>query len=103
MLQDRLLVEVQDERIQRRLLLERDLKFQKACEVAQAMEWAAKNAEQLSASASVDVKPETSPVVVQNVNSQKPTLSSCYRCGYKGHVPSTCRSNLHLHVHVFPY
>ena len=91
MLRDRLVVGVQDERIQRRLLLERDLKFQKACEVAQAMEWAAKNAEQLSASASVDVKPETLPVVVQNVNSQKPTLSSCYRCGYKGHVPSTCR------------
>ena len=33
---------------------ERDLKFQKAYEVTQAMELAAKNAQQLSASASVD-------------------------------------------------
>ena len=55
------------------------------------MELAANNAEQLSASASVDVKPETPPVVVRNVNSQKPTLSSCYRCGCKGHVPSSFR------------
>ena len=48
------------------------------------MELAARNAEQLSASARVDVKPETPPAVVQNVNSQKPTLSSCYRCCYEG-------------------
>ena len=33
---------------------QRDLKFQKAYEVTQAMELAAKNAQQLSASASVD-------------------------------------------------
>ena len=91
LLRDRLVVGVQDERIQRRLLSERDLKFQKAYEVAQAMEFAAKNAEQLSASANGDVKPETPPVVVQNVNSQKPTLSSCYRCDCKGHVPSSRR------------
>ena len=91
LLQDRRVVGVQDERIQRRLLSDRDLKFQKAYEVAPAMELAAKNAEQLSARASVDVKPETPPVVVaQNGNSQKPTLSSCYRCGYKGLVPLRC-------------
>ena len=47
---------------------------QKAYEVAQAMELAAKTAEQLSASASVDVKPKTPPVVVQNVKTARNPL-----------------------------
>ena len=84
---------MQDKRIQRRLLSEGDLKFEKAYEVAQAMELASKNAEQLNTKAvlPVDGKPETLPPTVQTVRSQTSSTPSCYQCGYKGHTPAACR------------
>ena len=71
---------MQDERIQRRLLSEGDLKFEKAYEAAQAMELASRNTEQLNAKAvpPEDDKPETLPPTVQTVRSHTSSTPSCY-------------------------
>ena len=95
------MVGIQDERIQRRLLSDGDVEFQKAFAVAQAMELAAKNAEHLQQQGSMNpsiressssaVKEPKSPPeqTVQVVKGQKSI--PCYRCGNSGHSPAKFR------------
>ena len=101
MLRDRLVVGIQDERIQRRLLSDGDVEFQKAFAVSQAMELAAKNAEHLQQQGSINPsihessssavkEPKSLPEqIVQVVKGQKSI--PCYRCGNSGHSPAKCR------------
>ena len=89
MLRDRIVGGIDDERLQRRMLAELDLTFQKALDLAQAYESAAKNAKDLQAS-----KP---PGDVHAVSDRPPAggadrearIGNCYRCGGQHHQ-STC-------------
>ena len=90
MLRDRLVCGINDSRIQRRLLAEPDLKFAKALELAQAMETADQNVQELQKAGPMQVhgfykKPTSS-------RSPRPDAkgTTCYRCGGK-HASSECR------------
>ena len=86
MLRDRLVCGVRDSVIQKRLLQEADLTFQKAFEMAQGIEAATKNAKDiLEASTSASS-------TVQRISQPKKQLE-CYRCG-GSHMASTCRFRL---------
>ena len=78
MLRDRLIWGVEDSRIQRRLLAEPELTFDKAFEIAMASESAEKN-----------VKDLQSPVPVNKLKTHS-TQNPCYRCGEK-HKAAVCR------------
>ncbi|CAG2214143.1 unnamed protein product [Mytilus edulis] len=74
MLRDRLVVGIKSDRIQRRLLAEPNLTFEKALEIATAMETAEKNAQ--------DIPSEN--------NSGNSKQGDCYRCG-GNHLAAECR------------
>ena len=82
MLRDRLVCGISDNRIQRRLLAEADLAFKKALELAQAMESADRNTQDLQ-------KATAQSVAVHAVHKQG-SSGVCYRCGGK-HWSSDCR------------
>ena len=92
MLRDRLVCGINDKKIQRRLLAERELTLKKAEEIALGEELAAKHV--------VDIQSETTPSSVNRVDARdkngiKDTKdhrpdSECYRCGEK-HEASACR------------
>ena len=75
MLRDRLVCGISDNRIQRRLLAEADLAFKKALELAQAMESADRNTQDLQ-------KATAQSVAVHAVHKQG-SSGVCYRCGGK--------------------
>ena len=77
MLRDRLVCGIKDERIQRRLLQDTDLTYDKAMSTARAMETAARNAEELQKPASGEEVREVHKTQESRVESQK---SKCYRC-----------------------
>ena len=77
MLHDRLVCGVEESKIQRRLLVEPDLTFDKAFELALAAEAADRNAK--------DLRPTMSPTV-NRVQHKK----NCYHCGDK-HSPADCK------------
>ncbi|XP_056089857.1 uncharacterized protein LOC130069774 [Rhinichthys klamathensis goyatoka] len=89
MLRDRLVCGINDDRIQRRLLAEADLTFEKALKVAQAMETANKDVRDLQAKRS-----ETSMSMRVHKTSVKQDESqsrACYRCGSLQHLANECR------------
>ena len=75
MLRDRLVCGISDNRIQRRLLAEADFAFKKALELAQAMESADRNTQDLQ-------KATAQSVAVHAVHKQG-SSGVCYRCGGK--------------------
>ena len=89
MLRDRLVCGINDKRIQRSLLSETKLSYKRALELAQAMEAAERDTQELLCN-----KPAGVNNVQSNSSQRKGTQSSsgisCYRCG-GGHRPSDCR------------
>ena len=86
MLRDRLVCGVSDGRIQRRLLQEKELTFDKALSLARAMETAALNAEEIQRPTGDSVEGE-----VHKMQETKPSLPKmkCFRClGF--HPPNSC-------------
>ena len=82
MLRDRLVCGINNKKIQRRLLAERELTLKKAEEISLGEELAAKHV--------VDIQPETAaPSKADGVN-RVVTEDKCYRCGEK-HEASACR------------
>ena len=77
MLHDRLVCGVEEPKIQRRLLVEPDLTFDKAFELALAAEAADRNAKDLQ------------PIMSSTVNRVQ-HIKSCYHCGDK-HCPADCK------------
>ena len=78
-LRDRLVCGVADPGMQRKLLSEQNLTFQKAFEIAQGHEYVAKNAQTLCNGSS-------------SVHQLKSEVENpCYRCGRKGHQQNDCK------------
>ena len=89
MLRDRLVCGVNDSRIQRRLLSEADLDFDKALKAALAMEMADRDAEDLQG----DKKATTTEGAIFRAGVGEPRnrgYQNCYRCGGK-HKASLCK------------
>ena len=94
MLRDRLVCDINDHRVQRRLLAEPTLTLEKALELAQAAETAERNAKEIGRAA-----PTTTIHAVSSDQRQKKggarqstnaRPSQCYRCGGK-HLADKCR------------
>ena len=84
MLRDRLVVGINDSRIQRRLLAEPELTYKKAFELALAAEAADKNAKDLQGHRSESLH------ALQDSRKQQPQKLTCYRCG-GNHLAPDCR------------
>lgn len=84
-LRDRFVCGLQSEAIQKRLLGESELTFSKAVEMAQTMETAAKNAQQLKGA-----ELRTAVQVAQVAQSGNSSQKTCYRCGKEGHFGKKC-------------
>lgn len=95
MLRDRLVCGIGDDRIQRRLLSEPELTFDKALKLAQAMEAANKDVQELQAGVSGASLTESRPT--QDVHKMAAAEVSgerrrtCYRCGSEQHISKECR------------
>ena len=100
MLRDRLVCGVEESKIQRRLLAEPDLTFDKAFELAIASESADKNAKDLQppASTSSTVNRMQHKKICHrcgdkhNAADCKFKTAECRKCGKKGHIARVCRS-----------
>ena len=86
MLRDRLVCGIGDERLQRRLLREKELTFIKAFELCQVQESAESNAKLLNKPEAVHFHPRSDREQRQPIR----TTEQCYRCG-GAHTPSSCR------------
>lgn len=85
-LRDRFVCGLKTESVRKRLLTEAELTFSKAVEVAQSLETAAKDAQQLKKDPSKDSQ-------VRRVSHSHggPEREACYRCGKRNHKAETCR------------
>ncbi|CAG2185344.1 unnamed protein product [Mytilus edulis] len=93
MLRDRLVVGIKSDRIQRRLLAEPNLTFEKALEIATAMETAEKNAQDIQASGTNGTFQKQINKVSKSYtrnNSGNSKQGDCYRCG-GNHLAAECR------------
>ena len=90
MLRDRLVSGMSDDRIQRRLLAERELTFEKAVEIATATEMANRNVQDLGGKTPSS---DNNVNKVEEAEAKPPKIQptrECYRCG-GNHDPSSCK------------
>ena len=94
-LRDQLVVGLKSESMQKRLLSEKDLTFEKAVDISTAMETASKETKELSQGST---NPHRSPTV-SKINSYPTSTGgklsagdniSCYRCGSNFHKANKC-------------
>ena len=90
MLRDRLVCGINDQKLQRRLLAEPTLTYEKAFALAQALETADKSAKELEKASGVHFmqphpRPQGTPAGPQRQG------QACYRCGGTNHYAATCR------------
>ena len=96
MLRDRLVCGINNDRIQRRMLAEKDLDFKKALQIATAMEAAEKNALDLQmkgaerATANLQITQEAKIEKVEDWRKER-FKPECWFCHAKGHVQKQCR------------
>ena len=90
MLRDRLVCGINDSAIQRKLLSERNLTFDKALEMAQSHEAAVRNARTLQAGTN-DVSEPVHTLQKFRQSNDGSGSDPCYRCGRHGHAPTRCR------------
>lgn len=92
MLRDRLVCGLNDDRIQRRLLSETDLTFDKAFRIAVAAETASKNAKDLQVKVACNrVKTESTVARPGRHGNMDETRSKCYRCHGTQHSAAECK------------
>ena len=91
-LRDRFVCGLRSETIQKKLLTETDLTFQRAVEIAHTMETAAENARKLqSPSRAAELMPHSRNIGKVSSNGQgEATKSNCYRCGKSAHKAAQC-------------
>lgn len=98
-LRDRLVCGLQNEQIQKRLLSEKDLTYDKALEIAMSMESAQRDVKELHGAVGVNKlsskitkkavdKTDKTGNNVKKYDRKKP---SCYRCNRNNHAPNQCR------------
>ena len=80
-LRDRFVCGLRSKDIQEELLTKRDLTLQRAQEIAEGMEAASRNTQQLNSSTPKSAVVHKSSLVV----------TTCYRCGKSNHSPNECR------------
>ncbi|XP_039602322.1 uncharacterized protein K02A2.6-like [Polypterus senegalus] len=85
-LRDRLVCGILQEGIQKRLLIEADLTFKRAVEIAISMETAAKDALELQRGVNMSNVNKMAAAKINKVHK-----CPCYRCGRDSHLPSQCR------------
>lgn len=93
MLRDRLVCGINDETMQRRLLAESNLTFEKALKIALVMESAYKNMQDLQEKAACNIIKEKGNSGSSFRRTEKKTVEEgkvCYRCN-GGHDPASCR------------
>ena len=90
MLRDKLVCGIADERLQRRLLVEPSLSFEKALKLAQAYESAEENAKVLQQSQTSSSTAEVHSTRTDKSRQQPRQMTVCYRCGGQ-HLSSRCR------------
>ena len=95
MLRDRLVVGIDNESIQRRLLAETDLSFKRALEIAQSLEAAAKNAKEIQNGAgnTGNGNPGTNQEHLRAEPVGMVATNNCYHCGKTGHLAPQCHKN----------
>ena len=99
MLRDQIVCGISGKVVQRRLLSESALSFDKALSMAQGLETAAQSVKELQGGAGATSQREVHRVTSQQAfqNKGKPdrlkgnSASACYRCGKSGHGASQCR------------
>ena len=91
MLRDRLVCGVNDKVIQKRLLSETDLSLDNMVKVAQAMESAAKNFVTMLNGVTGASRAEDVHKTDSQHREKSAGKSSCYRCGSKDHLATSCR------------
>ena len=88
MVRDRLVCGVNNDHIQRRLLLETELDLKKTLELALGMETAAKNVRELQGT-----RRAAEPQLQKDVcKLQREVMNNCYRCGSKTTSPPSAHS-----------
>ena len=92
MIRDRLVCGIKDDSIQRRLLAEPKLTYKRAVELAQGMERAAENVQELKG----EKNPTASGHEVHRVSRDttpppRRTGATCFRCGFTGHIATNCK------------
>ena len=86
MVRDRLVCGVNNDHIQRRLLLETELDLKKTLELALGMETAAKNVRELQGT-----RRAAEPQLQKDVcKVQREVMNNCYRCGKQNHKSAQC-------------
>lgn len=93
MLRDRMVCGINDSAIQRRLLAEVPLSFDKALKLAQGMETAAQNVKELQGSTASIPSKEVHKVTPHYKGKQpkgKVDHAACFRCGKPGHMAAKC-------------
>ena len=106
MIRDRLVCGVNDSAIQKRLLAEPGLTYEKAVELALSAETAAQSVRELRAKPEGGLFSHSTPQEVHRTNTSTaspsqgpPTSLTCYRCGRKGHTASRCKVNKDVVCH----
>lgn len=94
MLRDRLVCGIGDDRIQRRLLSEPDLTFDRAQKLAQAIETASKDVRDLHSLEAATLQKRMPQTVHKQHRAGDCRFAneSCHKCGKTGHIQKVCRS-----------
>ena len=93
MLRDRLVGGINDSRVRKRLLQEKELNFKRALEIAQALEVAERDERKLVEPEPVQKLQDSKPRNWRNPRKEDtgtPTYQKCYRCGKMNHKANNC-------------
>jgi len=89
-LRDRFVCGLKSEAMQKKLLVEAELTFTRAIEIAQGMESAAREAKELQSHSPAEAQGHSQGQAVHVLRRQQSDRRSCHRCGRRNHTPDKC-------------